>query len=438
MLSYFKTRPDQPLLEDQAEVDRIYAHHRTSTFISILIGYSFFYTTRLSMSVGKDAMISSGQVDAQDLGIIGSVFFFAYAFGKFTNGFLSDRAHIGRLMSLGLFISSLCNLAFGWTTLFWVMVVIWAINGWFQSMGSAPSGTNISHWFSPSERGWRYSIWSMAQNFGEVISFLLASAIIVHYSWRASFFVPGALCLGVACLIHFTIKDRPRTYGLPEISLYKEDPEPSGESDFKPSLRDQLSLLRHPWIWILGASCATMYICRYAMTNWLVLYLQKSKGYDLMDASWCLSAFSAAGIVGTLLAGPLSDTLFKAKRGPAAFSYGVLLVISLCALFLSPLSSSFDMIFSMGTGFAIGGLLVFLGGLIAIDLSPPNSTGAALGFIGSFSYFGAAFQELVSGSLINAGQVDGQYQFDGVITFWITSSVISLLLITILWRTFRV
>ena len=54
------------------------------------------------------------------------------------------------------------------------------------------------------------------------------------------------------------------------------------------------------------------------------------------------------------------------------------------------------------------------------------------------SYIGAAIQETVSASLIESGAstLDGLkvYDFDAAITFWITSSVVSMLLAASLWN----
>ena len=438
MFSYFKTQTNQPLIIDQNQVDQKYTQYRRSTFLSIFIGYGFFYTTRLSMSVGKESMISAQILDAHQLGMIGSGFFFAYALGKLTHGFLSDRAHIGRLMSTGLFLSALCNFAFGLSSSFVFMMCIWTLNGWFQSTGSAPSGTNISHWFSSTERGWRYSIWSMAQNIGEVISFTLTAFILIYFSWRASFIVPALLCLVVAGVIHFTIKDRPSTYGLPPIENYKNDVPPSTSSAETLSLSKQLYLLKSSWLWVLGASCACMYICRYAITNWLVLYLQQVKAYSLTQATFCLSMFSLAGIIGTLVAGPISDYFFKAHRGPAAFCYAFALFFAFILLFyISPYSYLSDCLAATVAGFAIGGLLVFLGGLIAIDLSPSQATGAALGVIGCFSYFGAAFQEAMSGYLMYQS-TQANPNFTPVVSFWMISSLCTLGLVSLLWKKYKV
>jgi len=61
--------------------------------------------------------------------------------------------------------------------------------------------------------------------------------------------------------------------------------------------------------------------------------------------------------------------------------------------------------------------------------------------IGICSYIGAGVQEQVSGTLIQHGMtmVDGvrHYNFGPAISFWIGSSVLSMLLALSLWRTRR-
>jgi OPA family sugar phosphate sensor protein UhpC-like MFS transporter len=80
-----------------------------------------------------------------------------------------------------------------------------------------------------------------------------------------------------------------------------------------------------------------------------------------------------------------------------------------------------------------------LGGLFAVDIAPRGATGAAMGFVGAFSYLAAGVQENVSAKLISEGvtMIDGvrSYDFDLPIMFWVGSSVLSMLLAASLWNT---
>ena len=89
-------------------------------------------------------------------------------------------------------------------------------------------------------------------------------------------------------------------------------------------------------------------------------------------------------------------------------------------------------------GFGIGGLVVFLAGLIAVDIFPKAVAGAIKGLIGLFSYIGAATQDWISGFLIDMTKktVEGEtvYSFDNAFYFWIGASVLSLVLALTVWN----
>jgi len=82
LADYFKTGPDRPVLADAGAIRRIYERKRWSIFISLIVGYGFFYTCRLGLSVTKKPLIDAGVLTASELGIVGSVLLYVYAIGK--------------------------------------------------------------------------------------------------------------------------------------------------------------------------------------------------------------------------------------------------------------------------------------------------------------------------------------------------------------------
>ena len=91
-------------------------------------------------------------------------------------------------------------------------------------------------------------------------------------------------------------------------------------------------------------------------------------------------------------------------------------------------------------GFSIGGLVVFLAGLTACDLMPKNAVGAVKGFIGLFSYLAASLQEIVSSKLIVVTEVAGvkHYDFGSAQYFWLSTSILSIVLAASVWRSKKV
>jgi len=447
MFNFFKTRPDKPVMAGSPEkIQSIYKRHQWSVFLGLVFGYAVFYVVRMSLGVVKKPMLDADIVTKAELGIMGSAFFFTYAIGKFSNGFLSDYANIGRFMSFSLFLSGLTAISLGMNTTAFFFVLLWGLNGWFQSVGSAPSCVSIFQWFSPKQRGSRYSIWGGSRNIGEGITWILTATMVSYFGWRAGFIGAGIAAVIAALCMFFVLRDRPQTYGLPDsATAFGEEPDIKKANDPKETRRAQLFILKQPTVWLIALACAAMYSSRYAISSWAVLYLQEVKGYSLIDAGFAMSAYPIAGLAGAILSGIISDKIFNSNRHIPTLLYGIANITGMLLLFFGPQSRMMDAVALSLIGYAIGGLVVFLAGLTACDLMPKNAVGAVKGFIGLFSYMAASAQELISSQLItiteivnDAGEVVKVYDFGNAQYFWLSTAVLSVFLALTVWNAKKV
>ena len=114
-------------------------------------------------------------------------------------------------------------------------------------------------------------------------------------------------------------------------------------------------------------------------------------------------------------------------------------VTSLVLIFSLPSNSQWISILAFGLfEFTLGTLVVYIGGLWAVDLLPIKAAGSVKGIIGIFSYIGAATQDWISGLLIDGGKTitDGvaTYNFDAAFTFWIGAAIVATLVPLTLWK----
>ena len=438
----FSTGEDRPPIDDQNVVDRLYKRHRLRIMLAITIGYGLVYTCRLALSMVKKPLIDGGIFTPVELGIIGSALFYTYAFGKLTNGFLADHMNLKIFFAFGVLISALINIGMGFSTILWVSVLLWGLNGWFQGFGAPTGAVALATWFSNRERGRMYGIWSTAHAIGEGLTFLGVAGLVTLWGWRAGFWGPGLMCIVVAGGLYLLMQDRPQTLGLPRVAVWKNDfvSSDEGSKDKKESTwAVQRTILKIPAIWVLALASASIYVTRYAINSWGVLYLQEAKGYTLMQAGAAISVNTIAGILGALAFGFASDKFFNARRPPTNVIFAFMEIIGLLMVFFGPSDNlTFMTVAFFIYGFGLTGLVTSLGGLFALDIAPKRAAGAAMGFIGVFSYIGAAMQDQISGHLIERGitMIDGvrHYDFSTVIWFWIGSSVLSFILATSLWR----
>ncbi|MDA0681043.1 MAG: MFS transporter [Proteobacteria bacterium] len=418
-------------------IDALYRRHRIRVMLAITLGYGFIYTCRLGLSIVKKPLIDGNIFTIEELGLIGSALFYAYAAGKFFNGFLSDHFRPRLFFSFSIFASAIINLFMGWSTLLWASVALWALNGWFQGMAAPSAVISITNWFGLKERGRRYGVWNASHSIGEGLTFYVVAVVVSFAGWRYGFILPGVICVIVAAWVYTFLQNAPPTIGLPDIHEWvgEENRDIKAENTWK----TQKIVFGIGAMWIVAISSGLMYVTRYAINSWGVLYLQEEYGYSLVEAGTFIAFNTVAGIVGSILYGYVSDKIFDARRPPANLLFAAVEVIALIIIFYGPrdtmvLAAAFALY-----GVGLSGLVASIGGLFGVDIAPRGATGAAMGFVGVFSYLAAATQEYVSGTLISNGvtMVDGVriYDFDVPIMFWIGSSVLSMLLAATLWNT---
>jgi len=450
-----------------------YKSLRMQTFLAATFGYALYYVCRTSLNVMKQPIIDSGFLTAGQLGLIGACLYWTYAVGKFVNGFLADHCNIKKFMATGLIVSAAANFIMGILgvsgsaagaggfALFVCFAVMWGINGWSQSMGAPPAIISLSRWFPLRIRGTWYGFFSASHNFGEGLSFVFVSLVVSYAGWQWGFFSAAlAGILGVV-LILLCLHDTPESRGLPSIEVLSGEAENAGEAESaevvtdgnkaaraaekaaakKESGRIQKAVLRNPGVWILALSSAFMYMSRYAINEWGMFFLQKVKGFDLKEAAFIIAVNTVMGIIGTVVSGYVSDKIFRGDRKVPALAAGILEAIAL-VLFLYGGDGRFVNILAMTFfGIAIGVLISFLGGLMAVDLVPREATGAAIGIVGLASYIAAGLMNVISGWLIDGQAVKDsvtgeilEYDFTWVSIFWVGAAVISFLLPILNWK----
>ena len=451
-LDFYKISGPSVRKVDSDRVDETWRKKRFQAFLAGTFAYALYYVCRLSMGVMKQPLIDAGLLSATQLGIVGACLYWCYAVGKFVNGFLADGSNIKRFMATGLIISVAMNLCMGVlgasaaagaipsSALFICFAVMWGINGWAQSMGAPPAIIALSRWFPLKIRGTYYGFFSASHTIGEGLSFIFVGSLVAFAGWKWGFF--GAALAGAlgVLLILFWLHDTPESQGLPSIEeLSGEKTEGEKKSSSEDTRAIQRAVLRNPGVWILALSSAFMYMSRYAINEWGVIFLQEAKDYSLAEASTIIGINPIFGIIGTVVSGWLSDVLFRGDRRYPAFAAGILESLAL-ALFLFGGPAKWVNVLAMVLfGIAIGVLISFIGGLMAVDLVPRKATGAALGVVGLASYAAAGIQNVVTGLLLDrVDMIESAsgamvHNFTYVSWFWLGAAVISFLLPVLNW-----
>ena len=112
-------------------------------------------------------------------------------------------------------------------------------------------------------------------------------------------------------------------------------------------------------------------------------FCKKPKGSPTARAISIVSINALLGILGTVLSGWFSDKLCKGDRKLPALLFGILNSVALTLFLYGGTEVWVNVLAMVLFGIAIGVLICFLGGLMAVDIVPRKATGAALGVVGS-------------------------------------------------------
>ena len=370
-------------------------------------------------------------ISKADLGLFLTLHGLLYGVSKFLNGFWGDQTNPRYFMAIGLFMSALMSFFFGLSSGVLAFGIIWLLNGWFQGMGFPPCANSITNWFSPKERGVKFSLWNSSHSIGAGLVLLLNSFLVV-YDWRLCFFVPAALAVLGGIFILNRLRDKPESLGLPPVEIYKgealesENIEEGEAFDFKKFVRKKV--FANPMIWILCLAQLSLYAIRYAMLDWGPTFLTEMKGIELKKAGWLVAGYEGFGILGMLSSGWMMDHIFKGRGGRAAVIYMLICTIAVFLFWRLPNESPFF----YGVLLCIIGFFIYgpqaLVGIIVANLVSKKAAATAIGLTGFFAYLST----ILSGWGI--GYIVTHSGWDSAFLTFIGAGVASVLFFSLTWN----
>ena len=157
--------------------------------------YGLLYLGRVNISVVLPLLAIELDVSRAQIGILGTVFFWTYGIGNFVNGQLGSQVNPVRLVALGLLVTALVNLAFGFQTSLVVMLALWVVNGFAQSTGWPPMLRILAERLNPSQIKRASTVLPFSYVIGTMITWSLLGALAIDGSWRIAFWLPGLVLL---------------------------------------------------------------------------------------------------------------------------------------------------------------------------------------------------------------------------------------------------
>lgn len=414
-----------------------YRYWEWRTIVVLFIGYALFYFVRKNLGMAIPAMEAELGISKTQLGIFLTLHSIIYGFSRFVNGMLVDRFSKKKIMALGLMLTCAVNLficfspklngmltlldAEGKATLGLVYLIgsLWVLNGYLQGMGVPPCVSLLAHWVKPDELATKQSIWNVSHTLGAGIVVALCGFMLDHYgysAWYLCFMVPALIALVGVPVLWFGLKDDPSEVGLPPVEkMGKDATEKSGEPDPLENIDGKKykkiinrMVFGNPFIWIIGISNFCIYVIRLTILDWGASFLTETKGMDISQAGGLLATTEIlGGTLGMLLAGWLSDKLFKSKAHRTCFFCIVFATLTFF-LFWKCESVVLSFVFLVFSAFFIYGPQA-LYGVCASQQATKYAAGTGNGIIGIFGYASSVVSGVIFGNLAETGGWDSVF-----------------------------
>lgn len=428
------------------------------TLIILMIGYIAYYFLRKNFSAAIPAMEATLGLSKVQLGTFLTLNGIVYGLSRMVNGLLADRYSKRILMSVGLALSCVINLAIcfspklngffnlldseGKATLGLVYLIgsLWVLNGYVHGMAYPPIAAMMAHWFRPSELATKQSIWNASHSIGAGIVIALCGWMLSKWgygAWNLCFIVPAVIAFFGAVLMFTTLKDSPEECNLPSVEEFEREDASGSGMESAPDYEEQLTgarykkfisrmVFRNPVIWSISLGDFCVYVIRFTILEWGTTFLTQYKGLPIaLSASIVATSELVGGVLGTLAAGWITDRFLHSKtlRTSALFLLGATLCFT--AFWRVPQSASW--IWSAAlivlSAFFIYGPQALLG-VSCSQYATKRASGSANGFCGIFCYGATIISGIGFGALADNPVLGWNSVFIVAIAFGLIGTII--------------
>jgi len=356
-------------------------------FTLLYLSYVVAYICRRNYGFWLNGLLQRGDMSSTAAAGFGSTMELAYGAGKLAAGPLADNLRPKALLTLTLLLAAVCNAGMFQSGIYAVDISLWALNGVVQAFIWPALAMIFFNWFGTSKaRGTLYSVLSTNQNVGSAITPLLLTPLVGIYGWRVALWGPAVIgCVFSLCLWLF-LSESPTSSTKPDTGEPKKETKSSSSTD---SYTDAVKkMISSPDIWFLGLGYALLTTVRVGMGDWSLVMLRSFRSTSEATSRDCLVALEFGGFIGGLLAGIVSDVMFKGYRVPVMALFSCLIAApALWGIFFGP--EALIPLFYAVFGFGAFGPHVLVG-LLARELFP-NVASTAGTFAKSLAQVGGAF-----------------------------------------------
>jgi ACS family hexuronate transporter-like MFS transporter len=360
------------------------------------------------LDLAPDAVLTKEATDRFKVlyGDVDAAFKFAYAIGFLLAGWLIDRIGTKRGFSIGIIVWSMAGMLTAFVGNIAQLRWARALLGLGEATNFPSSIKTISEWFPRRERSFANGLFNAGANVGIILTALAVPYLILHFGWRSSFWVTGALGFLLLALWWFTYSKPERTLKLSadELAYIRSDEEKI------PTIKVSWGRLlgyKQTWAFAVGKFMADPIWWFYM--SWLPDFFNSN---DAFDQKLDLKSFGIPFLIiyvvsdaGSIFFGWLTTQFMNMGWSANRARKTTMLICALCVvpIFFAAQTSSLTIaiaLIAVATAAHQGwsaNMYTF-----ASDLFPKNVVASVTGIGGMFGAVGGILLALLAGRIITA------------------------------------
>ena len=385
-------------------------NYRWVALILVMGCITINYVDRVNLSVATPTLMEVFELDAAQMGVLMSAFFWSYMAIMIPAGMALNRFGAKVVMGLSCFLWGLATVATALVVGYWSFMIVRIGLGLAEGPAYPAAAQVVSLWIPKRERTFSSACFDCCSRIGSASAPPIVAWVIIHWGWQASFVVTGLMAV-VYSFIWFAVYREPDKH--PKVSkeelAYIRQDEVVNEDGYvvttKPVSVPALFTYKKTLLLFLGYFCYLYYW--NVFISWMPAYLVQARGLDLKQMGFAAMIPFLSAIPFEIFGGWFFDKLVikgvslnKIRRtGMCICMWGGSLTMLMAVNASSPTLTIVWLTVSLST-YSFGASNVWT---VPNDIAPYGQAGTIGGTMNTVGQFSGLLAPLISGFLIKYG-----------------------------------
>lgn len=378
----------------------------------LVVLYVVNYGDKAAFGIIAQALKDELGISAAQIGLVGSLFFFAFTIGGFFAGALNRWMSLRTVLLVLALVWAAAMLPLVVSATFAVLVVSRMLLGIAEGPSSALIHTAAYSWHPTERRGFPGALLASAASVAKIVLAPLLAYLSVAYGWRSALITMAVIGI-VWCVFWLRLWE----VG-PYIPAKATGPaKASGPTNTSSDTGTDEP--RVPWARILLTRTfltgvplvASIYALVTVVLTWLPSYFEVGLGFSRLEAGSMLAIPSVVGLI-SLIGGTLLSDFLLARGWSSRFvrivGPSLLVIVGGGILFLLPsIENPAAAVAIVSIGYGVGVVVLPLSNAAVSEICPPEQTAGTLGIFLALMAIGGLIGPYVTGLIVDAAASPG-------------------------------